>query len=587
MLKWGAVEDKPRLRDRIGGRWALSWQASVAGSALIVALYAARGSTFGYEGPRAMWLWLAVALIAVAVKSAAQVAANGTILRERHERTLHPALVVAFHFSIGVIFAATTLIGEALLIPMDGPRPVSSWAFRIITIALCGLWWYLIASVVLDARDRFGHAREELLRDLVSLQVMEIEERGVAQQLRARVRTEMDGQLTETRLRVAESLASASSDVSDLSDDLRNLATGPVRTLSHELMATGEQSYPRSSFLRVLRSVWHVQRFWILPVVIFVSLAFIPDGRQHFGAVGGFVAGITLGLVLGAIMGVANRAIERRPDHSRLLYAGALGLMIAVVLVFVSDYRFPEVVTGEGITGLASASSMVGAILLLVVPVLATSFAAALRDHRAEVLNRLRADHDDALAGQWALAERLALTSRQLGSELHGSLQTRLMVSAGALDRAAETGDTAGLIEALTQTMNVLREPFEPSAAPLSVNVLLERHVGLWDGLMEIDTAVAEGAAVDSEAELAAIGAVVEEALSNAYRHGHATVATVTVEPGPTVTVRDNGVGAGGGADSSGMGLRRLRSLGTVEFTPEPGSTRLTVHLGAQAVMQP
>jgi len=581
------MDAKPTLRDRIGGRWALSWQASVAGSALIVALYAARGSTFGYEGPRAMWLWLAVALIAVAVKSAVQVAANGTVLRDRHVRTLHPALVVAFHFSVGVIFAATTLIAEALLIPMDGPRPASSWVFRIVTIALCGLWWYLIASVVLDARDRFGRARDELLRDLVSLQVMEIEERDVAEQLRTRVRTEMDGQLTQTRLRVAESLASASSDISGLSEDLRNLATGPVRTLSHELMTAGEQSYPRSSILRVLPSVWHVQRFWIFPVVIFVSLAFIPDGRQHFGAIGGFAAGIALGLVVGTIMWVANRAIERHPEHSRVTYAGALILMVTVALLFVSDYRFPEVVTGEGITGLARPSSMVGAALLIVVPVLATSFAAALRDHRAEVLSRLRADHDDALSGQWALAERLALTSRQLGSELHGSLQTRLMVSAGALDRAADTGDTEGLIEALTHTMNVLREPFEPSVAPASIESVIAQHAGLWDGLMEIDTAVASGASVDSEATLAAIGAVVEEALSNAYRHGQATRASVVVEPGPTVTVRDNGVGSAGGTDSTGMGLRRLRSLGTLEFTPEPGSTRLTVHLGKQAVPQP
>lgn len=573
------MDAKPTMRDRIGGRWALSWQASVAGSIVIVVLYATRGSTFGYSGSTAIALWTAVALCGVAVKSLAQLVGNATILRDRHIQPLSPVVVVTFHFTIGVIFTVGTLVAEMLLIPMDEPRPLSSWLFRIVAIALCGLWWYLIASVVLDARDRFGAERRQLLRELVALQVVGIEEREVAEQLRTRVRSEMDGTITQTRLRVASSLSATPADISDLSDDLRQLASGPVRSLSHQLMTSGEERYPRSDALHVLRSVWGVQRFWSLPVVLFIGLAFYPDAKSTFGVAWGIAAAALLSLTFGAVMTIANRTIDRHPQRSRAIYAAALLVLLALGVLFISKYPFASLLATDAPIAAPTLANVIGTVILISVPVLATSYAAALRDHRAEVLRRLRADHDEALAVQWALAERLALASRELGSELHGSLQTRLMVTAGALDRAAAVGDPDALIEALTQVMNVLREPLGSAAEELAADVILADHAGLWHGLMDVEITIDPG--VDLRDEAPAVGTVCQEALANAYRHGQATAVAIHVSSGPTITVVDNGRGVSDEPDPNGMGLRRLRGLGEVEFAPGPGATRLTIRLHA------
>ena len=73
------------LRERLGGCWAFSWQASIAGSVLITMLIVARGTSLGgTDSTLAVAIgWFVVALIAVAMKSGYQLIGEKTILRNR------------------------------------------------------------------------------------------------------------------------------------------------------------------------------------------------------------------------------------------------------------------------------------------------------------------------------------------------------------------------------------------------------------------------------------------------------------------------------------------------------------------------
>jgi hypothetical protein len=99
--------DLPSLRERIGGRWAISWQATVSGIVLVVILATFSGGGIGVSAPTAteLPLWFSASCVGGMAVALYIFVGNITVFRRRRLRPLPVWVVVAFHAGIGVVFA--------------------------------------------------------------------------------------------------------------------------------------------------------------------------------------------------------------------------------------------------------------------------------------------------------------------------------------------------------------------------------------------------------------------------------------------------------------------------------------------------
>lgn len=564
------------LRDRLGGRWALSWQASVLGSALIVVLFASQGAGRDHLGDPygSMFVWLGVAFIAIAAKSIWQFIGNATVLRHRRERPLPVWGVVLFDLGTGLVFGVTALVAEVALGASSTELTPRSAAIRTIAFAVSALWWYLISTLAFDSADRFVNERRQLLAELVEWQGTLLREEHVESELRAAVRGELDESVQHTRSAAQAALHRTGDDLTGLSDDLRLLAGTSVRSLSHDLMRRADETYPRTDLRSAFRVVVREHRFAALPMALLFFLILLPTGLAGSMSGAGLMSVVIGTALVGVILTAANAVMERSSVDARGITLVAFLLMQGVALV-------PELLVSETPS---SGVGIVGTFLALTLGVVITSVLRALHTHRARVLERLRVDSDEARAEQTVLSLRLATAARTVASELHGTLQTRLMACAGALDQASRGGDPAAVDAALTRVLELLADPLVESradATPAEGTSLAEaimQRAREWDGLLDVRVDVDPDLSAEFDVKADAAAIVVEEALANSYRHGEATDVSIEARcrgEELVLTVRDNGVGLG--SNPAGLGVRRMQSLGHARVESVPGGVLTTV----------
>jgi signal transduction histidine kinase len=101
--------------------------------------------------------------------------------------------------------------------------------------------------------------------------------------------------------------------------------------------------------------------------------------------------------------------------------------------------------------------------------------------------------------------------------------------------------------------------------------LVISKH---WDGLCQTEFNIAAGLEGLANKAASDVAAVVEEALTNAVRHGQATRVDIGVEDlGESigVTASDNGLGLSDGTPGLGTELIRLISSDNFSLTANPG----------------
>ena len=171
--------------------------------------------------------------------------------------------------------------------------------------------------------------------------------------------------------------------------------------------------------------------------------------------------------------------MDRAPTWRIPLYAITFVVMVVLALMHVSGVTFAGLANGELAT-IDMSWAEVGLVLLASTGLLGTSYAAAVLSNREQVLDRLREDADLSLAHEIANAQRLAATTRQLGSDLHGALQTRLLVRAGAIDSALANEDADARRDALNQAWDVLKTPLEAQQQAGSIQECVAQRIAAW-----------------------------------------------------------------------------------------------------------
>ena len=224
-------------------------------------------------------------------------------------------------------------------------------------------------------------------------------------------------------------------------------------------------------------------------------------------------------------------------------------------------------------------------------------------------LNHLAATLGEAVEEKRQLAERAVslqdLERKQIARELHdefGPYLFSLRAHASALVRLAESGEPAReplqkhgssileQVNALQQVNRRVLEKLRPvGLAELGLSGALEALLRLWRESrpdVAIETAISRSLGETGETTELTIYRVVQEALTNAFRHARATCVNVTVEPAEQpgtygnrgcalVRIRDNGCGLTSdhklGRGLTGMRERILALGGTLSVASSDG----------------
>ena len=154
--------------------------------------------------------------------------------------------------------------------------------------------------------------------------------------------------------------------------------------------------------------------------------------------------------------------------------------------------------------------------------------------------------------------------SRELAKYLHGTIQSRLMASAMALERAGRKGDKKALERELEEAYKSLRVPSAEyfSAPEATLKEEITKVVSKWNELMKVKVKI--GANIPSLASHKSqeIGNVINEGLSNSFRHGNASTVEVSITQKLSrlyVVVKDDGTGIDGG--KPGLGTEWFRAI--------------------------
>jgi len=503
-------------------------------------------------------------------------------MRRRRVSPLPVAVVVGFDLSVGLVFGSSALAAEALLQASDSTITIRSASIRIAAFAFSALWWYLITTLAFDSISRFATERERLLRDLIAWQTLQVQEEHVEAELRSSVAAELDESVARTRTIALAAIDERKESQGDLADQLRGLAEKSVRSLSHELMDRAQAEYPRSGLASSARSVVRENRFASFSMAIVIALVFLPITATSLGPGPGLVTALVFGAIAGLLLHGADTLMERRGFDSR--WTSAVTVVVILTLTLLAVFALSDSGNSSGLPGSLPATSEVVAIVVFIfVGMVVTSLARALFENRARVLGRLRIDTDEEQARQIAVADRLAAASRKVASELHGSLQTKLMACAGAIDESTRSEDAQAMQEALSRTLDVLAQPLAEHPTGDVETVELSDAVascaGAWQGLLDIESSVAsELRSTTQYSNSCAV--IIEEALANSYRHGNARHVEVRVfQRNGSIVVEVDDDGSGPGVQRPGLGMRRMTSIADVALESSEQGARLTALL--------
>jgi len=130
---------------------------------------------------------------------------------------------------------------------------------------------------------------------------------------------------------------------------------------------------------------------------------------------------------------------------------------------------------------------------------------------------------------------------------LHGNLQSRMM-SLGLTLKMSQHQDEESMSSAMSIADSLLNSPFAEylDQHTRTLNEEVDFAVGKWEGLLKVKTDIEDLDAKLSFVQKRAIGAVVEEALANALRHGFAKEVDIRIYQGKTgisIDVIDDGIG--------------------------------------------
>lgn len=438
--------------------------------------------------------------------------------------------------AFGLLLGFTKQVSTAALVFSFGLEPSigEAMATRAVTPAL-GAWTVLAIATISGAQYRFERLREELIAERVR-------KLGVTG-------SEKSKELGEFASEASRLLSESDSlEARDLAALIRDIVQHKLRPLSHELWDREQSLTPgfgsRELSRKALRNrPYRVGWITLLFTLGIVQSAVVLTGERWFTTLVAVVLPVVLGLILA---NMARRRLDLAKDYywATLVLTSGLGALGGSLVSLVLGLRVNPFIT-------LTTAWWLGTLILVV-----GTFAVAIEDHGRQ--RELLAELADGELQEAAMSSLRTIHNRELANLLHSKTQNRMLAQAMRI----ESGEN--LNEELLALRKLIENLPETSLDEPSVEELSQR----WQGILSIDWKL------DFEPTAYQVR-IIEEAISNAFRHGHATEVKVTLT-NELVSVTDNGLGPTNGAP--GLGSSLFASAGNWKVSPlAEGGSELVV----------
>lgn len=539
------------LSQRLGGRWLVSLPGYFTSVVLTFGVLLAHltvrpangsgGPTDSAASDADVPLMFGYWVVSVVFAAVVAVTAHFTAYRRRALQPVPLWMAVAYWVA--------TLVPSAIIYELGrdaaGLVTERSLLWRVVEVALLGMLSSAAMVLALDYATEFRRLRNDFIEKRIQTVLLEQSRQGFYEE----VERQLHGEIGESIRAVdptllAEFETSPSADLlpstSRIIATLRRVSSEVVQPVSRTLWRMSAETYPPLRAGEFVRTLLVRQPFATKSLVVLTVLANYASIIDEAGVARGVLYLVAGACVITAICSAANHLMRRAPRYHVVIVAAAFGLL-QLATHGVNELR-PTL-------GLAARPD--GLLLLQVawsaVFVVATMSFGVLRRLRKEHLAKFAAEVDEERVVAIAKSRKVADFARETSRVLHGAVQTRLTVCSLMIERARESNDEAALGLALMEAVAILQTPVEPVAGQETVGGEVARKVALWDGFCAISVAVDPQLIDSPNAAARDVGRVVEEAISNAVRHGGASHISVKVSLGAggavSVTVEDDGIG--------------------------------------------
>jgi two-component sensor histidine kinase len=504
-----------------------------------------------------------------------------TIFRHRATKPVPVAWIFIIGFVFGAIKGGTT--GTISVLLNLESHVTQAILVRLFGAGFLGLLGVPASAIVMNTLEEFRERRRELIAEQIRLESKELQSQEVITAMSAQLRTSIESDLN-VRLDDLKHSLKETSVPSDswqlLANDLRVSARETVRDMSHRLWERPSISVKDITLVDIAKAMITTSAFPLILILPLLLASSIPVNLNKHGSSELPLRLIVLAFITSLIYLSATSAINRWNEYRYQIYVCALFLAAS------APGLYSLLIFGDAIDQQFFGVNVTIAIWVPLLTITCGLIDTSLKQ-RKEILNELQDRIDKSRVRTISEENQTVRLSSDMAKYLHGNLQSRLMASAFAIEMAGNAQDSKALLAEIEKARQSVTTPFDQlishEMAPIANE--LSNLMVMWNGILTTQVEFTGSQSDVSIIDTRNILHVVEEAFSNALRHGLATEATVVLKSSATeisLTVIDNGIGPRAG--DSGLGSSLFNSIAGSNWSLSRGPEGVGAQLNLQII---
>jgi signal transduction histidine kinase len=556
----------------VGGKWAISWKVAFYFLPFLIFIVPlAEGAITSWW---AFWRWSFVSMLSLIPLFIIFLLADITVFKDRERNPLPAHYVFLLGFLLGLVRGVTTgsLAVFMNLLTLENLSTISYVVIRGVNAGLLGMLALPLISLIASSIEIYQDDRNALIADRMLHQSQKSESLAVIKSLRSSMTRKVDDNLLkvikDSQEYFDEKGRSLEKNWELMSVRLRKAALDTIRPFSHQLHRQGEEKVYRVKGIELLRyisSTIKIEIPWIILGYLVLNFRIIFENSPVNLALLNLTTRIF-------IIYIGLKGIKRLKSAGKIR---SLKTYLPALLIFTSLFGYITHLT-EDIFRLKIEPEWIhffdvlSLFTLIVVVGFVSSFFYGQHAESEFLERQLSKEQLEAML----LKREEDRLSRELAKYLHGTIQSRLMASAMALEKAGRKGDKKALERELAQAYESLRVPSAAYFAAPEANFKAEinKVVSKWNDLVKIKVKIDKGIGDVDSAKSQEIGNAINEGISNSFRHGHASNVSISIDKdkfGIRVLVIDDGDGPMGG--KGGLGTEWFNAISGSSWSLVPG----------------
>ena len=510
------------------------------------------------DQPQLFWKWSLASIMGLVPGAVIYFLGGKLYFLKRRFEMVPTWTVLTFGLILGLFKGFGTGLASWKLNLLDA-FPWDEILYRTINAGCIGMIFIPAVSIIGNSYTSFTQNRRKLLEQYLNHEKSRIEQEKISAVLKDNLSLKIDDHLLkilkEAKLEIS-STAKPHSEWEKIAKIIRKTALSSVRPLSHELWA----SQNKKVVMSISEYFWYSLKIikfetpWIIALYTLTIFQYLEmELSWNVALISIFLRDLLLFIIFTGAQ--IFRSIWNRTSQSHFFVILFSGLVI----------HFPVLWVINNVTGVENTIFNIYESTWIAVLVVLSGIFRAFTTTQLYELQQLENLIEKAKLAELASINELERFSREIAKYLHGTVQSRLMGSAMAIENAAKFGDKKALDIEVERALLSLTMPSKDYllGRTKGISNSFKEMISKWDGIIEVTTSISKRLSkIDPQTELD-IADIINEALSNAFRHGQATEASISLYVNSNelleIEVLDNGVGP---KDSEiGMGCLLFSSL--------------------------